>query len=250
MPASAQDTFIYMTLHNLGCRQANDTYSGYIPNYGFAEGDLVQVILAGPNGHIDPPDPTGLPGGDDQLAVNPGLPFAMNPASFTHSANTFYSPEAILIESFGNGSEPALHTGSRFYVRVWNGPSPDASSMYYNSAQLTQDFPVGTESCPMDSAVRTLRNTPILPVLISYAVTLDGGHPFDGGPPAPQLLAVYDPAQPRIQWRPVPTATSYRVESSIDFANWNLEVITPDTTFLTTVPVLPGHRFYRVFAIQ
>jgi len=249
--AFGQDAYIFMTLHNLGCRQANHTYTGYLPNYGFAEGDLVQVILAGPNGHIDPPLANGLPGGDDELAVNPGLPFAMNPVSFTNVPNTFYSPEAILIQSPGNSAEPALHVGSRFYVRGWNGPSPAASTIYYNSATLTQDYPIGLESCGVDSAVRTVHIPFSFPALITYAVTFDNGHTFSMPPQPPQVEFFVDSTDTRLMWQPVPSATSYRIESSSDNIVWDSVATTSDTSFVTTVEqgqlVL---RLFRVFAIR
>jgi hypothetical protein len=247
----AQDAVIYMTVHNLGCRQPNDTYTGYMPNLGFAEGDLVQVILTGPNGHIDPPLTDGQPGGDDQLAVNPGLPFAMNPVSFTHYPNTFYSPNAILIESTGNGPEPALHPGSKFYVRAWNGASPASSTTYYNSAQLTQDFPIGLESCGVDSAVRTIRPAYSFPSLITYAVVFDSGHPFNAPPGSPQVVIYFDSTQSKIFWQPVPTATSYRVEYSTDNSIWTTLGTTSDTLY-----VLPDDqsqnslRLVRVFSVR
>lgn len=243
----AQDAYIYMTVHNLGCRQPNHTYAGYIPNNGFVEGDLVQVILAGPNGHIDPPLANGLPGGDDQLAANPGLPFAMNPASFTQVPNTFYSPEAILIESPGNGQEPALHPGSKFYVRAWNGSSPSVSTQYFNSAQLTQDFPIGLESCMVDSAVRTVRPAYLFPSLITYSVTFDGGHPFSAAPTPPQVTIYFDSTQTRVFWHPVPTATSYRIEFSPDNAAWNTITSIPDTSYI--LPVEQGQRVFRLFRV-
>ena len=247
----AQDAYIYMTLHNLGCRQSNDTYLGAIPNLSFDEGDLVQVILVGPNGQMDSPLLNGLPGGDDQLAVNPGLPFAMNPTSFTQTANTFYSPEAILIQSAGNGAEPALHPGSKFYVRAWNGPSPATSTRYYNSLTLTQDYPIGLEACGVDSAVRTIRNPLSFPALITYAVTFDGGHTFAGIPLEPQVVFAFDSAQSRLMWHPIPQITSYRVEYSGSLIPWTVLGTTPDTLFPIAIEPQPNiSRFFRVIAIQ
>ncbi len=184
-----QDVYVLMTLHNLGCRQADHTYTGMIPANSFDEGDRVDVILAGTNGRIDAPNADGTPGGDDQLAQNPGVPFAMNPASFTHWPNTFYSPEAILIQRTNAGPEPALHVGSKFYVRAWNGPAPHVSSRYFNSQRLWQDFPIGVENCNVDSAVRTVRTQLALPSLITYAVTFDAGHAYSSPQtPLPQVL--------------------------------------------------------------
>ena len=215
------------------------------------DGDLVQVILAGANRAIDPPLADGTPGGDDQLAQNPGLPFAMNPASFTHYANTFYSPEAILIQAPGNGPEPALHIGSRFYVRVWNGPEPLASTMYYNSATLTQDYPIGLESCGVDSAVRTVRSTVTLPALITYAVGFDGGHAFTPGAPpaAPVVVILADSAHAMLTWPPVLTATSYRIEHSADWLHWDSLGTTPDTAYIISYdPALFSVHHFRVKA--
>ena len=247
----AQDSYIFMTVHNLGCRQSNDNYTGFIPNYGFAEGDLVQIILAGSNGHIDPPGADGLPGGDDVIPTNPGTSFAMNPASFTHSPNTFYSPRAILLQNAGIAPEPALHPGSKFYIRVWNGPSPNASTTYYNSATLSQDYPVGLESCSVDSSVRTIRFSPAFPALITYAVTLDNGHAFSTAPPSPQIAFWADSARSQIVWHPVPAVTSYRIESSLDDSIWTTFGSTADTVF--SAPPDSGMyslRLFRVYAIR
>lgn len=175
--AEAQ-TQTYMLLHNLGCRQTNHTYNGYIYFNEFDEGDLVEVVLAGANSAIDSPLADGSPGGDDVQARNPGLPFAMNPESFTHYHDTFYSPNAILIQDSGAIVEPALRAGTSFYVRAWNGPTYAQSTRYFNSATLTRDFPQGIETCPYPAAVRTLPLQLQVPNLISYAVTFDSGHEF------------------------------------------------------------------------
>jgi hypothetical protein len=251
--AHALDSYLYMTVHNLGCRQSNHTYSGFVPNLGFAEGDLVQMILAGPNGHIDPPLASGLPGGDDQLAVNPGATFAMNPVSFTHYANTFYSPNAILIQSAGIGPEPALHPGSKFYIRAWNSSDPSSATHYYNSAQLTQDYPIGLETCGVDSSVRTIRNPLAFPGLITYSIVFDGGHAWDpGAPPAAPVVIIWpDLSNAVLSWHPVPTATSYRIEHSADNITWDTVATTPDTTYaLPLDPALLSHHLFRVITRQ
>ncbi len=173
---SRADTYAYMTIHNLGCRQANHSYSGGIMPYGFEEGDLVQLILAGPNRVIDTPAANGMPGGDDQLAMNPGASFGMNMDSFTHHPNTFYSPEAILVHTTGVGPQPAIAPGVKFYVRAWNGITPSQATAYWNSDELTRDFPIGLESCGVDSAVRTFPNVIQIPYLTTYYVKLGNSH--------------------------------------------------------------------------
>ncbi|MBI5060630.1 hypothetical protein HZB60_12725 [candidate division KSB1 bacterium] len=173
-------TYCYVTLHNLGCLQSNQTYTGFIyPHPDLGEGDLVQVILAGANRVIDLPNADGSPGGDDQAAMNPGAEFAMNPESFTHYPGTFYSPEAMLVQSDNHGPQPAVQPGSKFYLRVWNGATPAQSTAYYNSRKLTLDYPATREGCPIDSAVRTFPNEIQIPMLFTYAVVLDDlGHPY------------------------------------------------------------------------
>lgn len=245
--ASCADTHTYMLLHNLGCRESNHTYSGFIPySVGFDEGDLVEVILAGGNGVMDIPRVDGLPGGDDQRAINPGLPFAMNPESFTHYPNTFYSPHAILIQSEGHGPEPALHPGSSFYIRAWNGPSPAQSTMYYNSQTLTRDFPIGAEACRYPSGTRTLPSLYQIPYLISYAVTFDSGHPF-AIPDPPKTVLHYDSSQLELNWETINGANSYLVEHSEDQFNWDTLTVQSDT-FMTVPPdflAIPK-AFFRV----
>ncbi len=177
-PAAMADTYCYLTVHNLGCRQSNHTYSGGILPYGFEEGDLVQLILAGPNRVIDPPAASGMPGGDDQLAMNPGASFGMNMDSFTHYPNTFYSPEAILVHTTGMGPQPAIASGVKFYVRAWNAANPSQATQYFDSDRMTRDFPVGLETCSIDSSVRTFPNLIQIPTLTSYYVLLDFGHPW------------------------------------------------------------------------
>ena len=56
-----QDVYVLMTLHNLGCRQADHTYTGMIPANSFDEGDRVEVILAGANGVSMRRTPTAHP---------------------------------------------------------------------------------------------------------------------------------------------------------------------------------------------
>lgn len=174
------DNLVLLTLHNLGCRQANHSYTGFnYPHTDWSEGDMVQIILAGPNRVIDPPQASGLPGGDDQLAANPGAQFGMNMDSFTHFPYTFYSPNAIFINTPGIGPANTLTIGSKWYVRCWNGPTIAQSTAYYNSRRLIRDFPLPVENCAMDSAVRTFPVVLTIPELTTYAVTLeDIGHAF------------------------------------------------------------------------
>lgn len=95
---------------------------GVTPLQGTAtSGDLVQLILVGPNGVIDPPDSFGNPSGDDVLLiathVGAGLP----------TTNT-----GLLVKS--NILYPDSHAGTNAYVRFWNASTAAAATHYGTSA--------------------------------------------------------------------------------------------------------------------
>lgn len=93
--------------------------------------DKIQVIYAGPNGAIQPPDLDGSPTGDDELleasefagqfytAVGEGFPFNPNEGKFT--------------EDFVH----SLSAGSKIYVRAWNSPNIGEGAKYGDSALYT-----------------------------------------------------------------------------------------------------------------
>jgi hypothetical protein len=88
-----------------------------------ASGDLVQLILVGPNGKIDPPDSNGDPSGDDSLFA-----VANNP---THVGVGAVPDQGLL--SQGGMNYDASAVGSNAYVRFWNAPTPGSATYYGNS---------------------------------------------------------------------------------------------------------------------
>src|ERR1043166_8082838 len=99
-----------------------------------AAGDLVQVILTGPNGVPDAPSQSGSPGGDDvqlfvgdlRLHVGYGVPF---------------NPDQGLLDVFPLQYDSSL-VGTNIYVRFWNAATVGAAT-YYGNSVLT-NLPAGT----------------------------------------------------------------------------------------------------------
>lgn len=98
---------------------------------GNAASDKIQVLYAGPNGTIQPPDIDGGPTGDDELletseyagqlytVVGEGFPFNPNEGKFT--------------EDFVH----SLNAGAKIYVRAWNSPVIGESAKYGDSQLYT-----------------------------------------------------------------------------------------------------------------
>jgi hypothetical protein len=98
---------------------------GVTPLQGLAAyGDLVQLILVGPNGVIDPPDLAGNPGGDDTLY------FTTHVGAGLTTTNT-----GLLVQS--GILYPDSFVGTGAYVRFWNSNTVANASHYGNSMLFT-----------------------------------------------------------------------------------------------------------------
>ncbi len=89
-------------------------------------GDLAQLIWAGPNGIIDPPQPDGTTSGDDVIldtsAINNGAPLP------PPLQNKGYIP--LKTYSFDD-QDPK--TGGVIYIRAWNASTAASATAYGNS---------------------------------------------------------------------------------------------------------------------
>jgi hypothetical protein len=93
---------------------------------GSGDDGYVQLIDAGPDGMINPPDADGSPTGDDALletAEYPGQLFTVIGEGFP------FSSDGRFFEDFSH----ALHVGSKVYCRAWNETSPETSTHYGDS---------------------------------------------------------------------------------------------------------------------
>ena len=101
---------------------------------GSETSDLVQLIDAGPDGVINPPDENGNPTGDDSLIcdirIGEGYPFNPDEGKFSHSLD--------------------LEAGAVIYCRAWNDASLSTATYYGNSdiKTITEagDYDFGTWS--------------------------------------------------------------------------------------------------------
>jgi hypothetical protein len=96
--------------------------NGTTPLEGYSTaGDLVQLILVGPNGVIDPPTGTGTPSGDDSLL------FTTHVGAGTTQTNTGFLVQSSILyaDSFA---------GTGAYVRFWNSNTAANATFFGNSA--------------------------------------------------------------------------------------------------------------------
>jgi hypothetical protein len=90
-------------------------------------GDLAQLIWAGPNGVIDPPDPTtGAPTADDILLDSTTV---QNAGSLPP---TLRNKGYILLKTYTfDTADP--QSGGVIYIRAWNNTTPTTATAYGNS---------------------------------------------------------------------------------------------------------------------
>ena len=112
-----------------------DENGAWLLGDGSETSDLIQLINAGPDGVINPPDENGDPSGDDSLICNirigEGYPFRPNEGKFSHGLS--------------------LDPGTVIYCRAWNAASPSTATYYGNSSikkvtAETGDYDFGTWS--------------------------------------------------------------------------------------------------------
>lgn len=120
-------------------------------------GDLVQLILAGPNGVADVPQAGGAPGGDDTL-----VSAANNP---THVGVGYVSAGTGKLTQSGLLFNDSL-VGSNAYVRFWNAATAGTATHYGNSLVLALPAPDGfgqadLDFVPLTSSPRTTTNAAV-----------------------------------------------------------------------------------------
>jgi hypothetical protein len=93
-------------------------------------GDLAQLIWAGPDGVIDPPQSDGAPGDDDQLlqssSINNELPLP------PHQQNKGY----ISLKTYTFDTDDLQNSGT-IYIRAWNASTPQTATAYGDSETTT-----------------------------------------------------------------------------------------------------------------
>lgn len=118
---------------------------------GGVESCVLQLICAGENGVIDPPDDIGGATGDDTILAASGtaLPYA------TFGSGTAIDPDYgrfdVLFNLDVGGESPAL------YVRAWSGPNPATSAAYGDSGVSNVTFSSGLPD-PIDFGSWSLSN--------------------------------------------------------------------------------------------
>lgn len=124
IPLRAED--VNLTLFNSSALQDSDAATAL---EGTATaGDLVQLVLAGPNNTIDTPDGSGNPGGDDTI-----LTVVNHPTHVGSGMTTTNSGFLVQV----NMRFSDAHVGTNAYVRFWNAPTVAAATHYGNSRLLT-----------------------------------------------------------------------------------------------------------------
>lgn len=109
-----------LTLYNSFALLDSDNSTYLAGNTG--SGDLVQLILVGPNGVIDAPSVSGGVGGDDSLFFT------------THVGAGYPTPtDGFLVQSSILYAD--LFAGSNAFVRFWNASAP-ASATYYGTSMV------------------------------------------------------------------------------------------------------------------
>ena len=125
-----------------------DETGAWLLGDGSETSDLIQLINAGPDGVINPPDENGDPSGDDSLICNirigEGYPFEPDKGKFSHGLG--------------------LESGTVIYCRAWNAASPSTATYYGNSSTKTVtgagDYDFGTWSTDTFSQKPTPTPTP------------------------------------------------------------------------------------------
>lgn len=89
-------------------------------------GDLVELIWAGPDGLVDPPQAEGGPGGDDMLLATAAI---VNGGSLPPPLqNKGYIP----LQTYSYDTEDIQQNGT-VYIRAWNAPDVEQATAYGNS---------------------------------------------------------------------------------------------------------------------
>lgn len=135
MPARILHAATIEISSSTGIRDSNNV-TPLIGNGLGGNSDYVQVIYAGPDATINPPQSDGQPTGDDVLLETeeyPGQFFTVIGEGFPFNPN-----EGKFLEDFKH----SLDTGARIYVRAWNSSTPATATHYGHSAlyTITNDF--------------------------------------------------------------------------------------------------------------
>ncbi|MBT3192088.1 MAG: hypothetical protein HN341_05995 [Verrucomicrobia bacterium] len=131
---------VNLTIYNSSALQDSDSATAL--EGGAGAGDLVQLVLAGPNNTIDPPDGSGNPGGDDTILTAVNHPTHVGAGMTT--TNSGFLVQANM--RFGD-----THVGTNAYIRFWNAATVAGATHYGNSKLLALPAPDAFGEAELDT---------------------------------------------------------------------------------------------------